>query len=53
MKFQETRCVDRHAGLGALLLAGLVLPGGFVLIAWAIYRWVAGLRERSGSPPSH
>ena len=51
MSFHKPLCVDRNTGLGALLLAGLVLPGGSVLIAWAIYRWVAGLRGRSDSTP--
>jgi len=52
MKFRETRCADRNAGLGALLLAGLILPGGSVLIAWAIYRWVAHRRGSAVRAPS-
>jgi len=49
MSFRKQRCVDKNAGLGALLFAGLVLPGGSVLIAWAIYRWVAGVCGRSNT----
>ena len=51
MSLHKQRCVDKNAGLGALLFAGLVLPGGSVLIAWAIYRWVASLRGRSDAAP--
>lgn len=40
------------ANLGGLFVAGLVLPGGSLLIAWAIYRWFTRSRESSGTTPS-
>lgn len=45
MKFRDTYFANTSTGLGALLVAALVLPGGSVLLAWVVYRWVTGARK--------
>lgn len=47
MKSRDPRRLLRHSSMRGLVVAGLVLPGGSLLIAWAIYRWLTA----SGQPP--
>jgi len=51
MKLRDMYFANANAGLGALLVAALVLPGGSVLLAWVIYRWVTGSNRPSNTSP--
>ena len=51
MKLRDSYLANANAGLGALLLAALILPGGSVLLAWMVYRWVTGSRKPSNTAP--